>query len=189
MKKILALLMCIIGMFSLTACGAGDVGGPGYNPSSATEEETSSETQPLQVDMSKYEDNLDGLVSYMKDLGCIEGEPVTMADSIIGAKAGYRYDFVYERVNISVELYEYDLDNLNDTAREILNGDNENTSFTIDKNQVDAVVNNTGKYLMIYNTSKTNDVITEKESYTKEKFKAFKEESSQNNSESQVVSQ
>lgn len=189
MRKLTALLICIIGIMTLTGCGAGDVGGPGYNPSSSIDE-SSEPTEPnFEAEMGQYEDNLDGLVKYMKAAGCIEGEPTTMAASIIGAKAGYRFSFIYEKANVSVELYEYDLDNLNDRAKEILTGVKENSKIVINKNEIDAMVNDTGKYLMMYNCSKKNDANIEKESETRFKFRIFKMEGLEDNNNGEVVSQ
>ena len=78
MKKLFLIVMaCALSFTALTGCGAGDVGGPGYQSSSQAAEnqsqaaETSSQAN---LDPDDYEANLDGLCKYFEDKGFVNKE-------------------------------------------------------------------------------------------------------------------
>ena len=82
-----------------------------------------------------------------------------MAADFIGAKSGVQYRFSYEGSNnVTVELYEFDLDNLSDEAQAVLNSVQQNGSFTVIGQEVtDAYLSESGKYMMIYRDTQTNE--------------------------------
>ena len=57
-----------------------------------------------------------------------------------------------------MELYEFDLDNLSDEAQAVLNSVQQNGSFTVIGQEVtDAYLSESGKYMMIYRDTQTNE--------------------------------
>jgi hypothetical protein len=155
MKKIWILAAAAALLMTVTACGAGDVGGVSSEASASQGEESSTPA----VSESDVEDNLAGLQAYLTGNELISGEPQEMRADIIGAISGVRYQFSYNgKNNITVELYEFDPENLNDTAQEVLDSVKANGEFTLMEQQIPAVLSENGKYLMIY-----KDTVTEEE--------------------------
>lgn len=164
MKKILLFVPLIVVIFSLSSCRVG-TNTPNYADAPKTVDG---------VEQNSYEDNLSGLTSYFKDKGYVAGEPKKMSSALIGAKEGYRYEFKYENVRVRIELYEYDLDNLNNDAKQILQRVKEEGLITVQGTTVNGVVSDNGKYLMIYINDKDNeDTIQRKEEVIKD-FKSYK---------------
>ena len=154
MKKFILLGMAVLGSVALSACGAGDVGRPGYQSSSAAVQENPvSSVAPVE----NYDDTLQGLINCMSDRGYISGDATAMSASIIGAKEGYKYQFAHEKSNVTVELYEYDLENLNDTATKVHEQVKNTGGFQLQSAQIPATLSPSGKYLMIYTYSPEND--------------------------------
>lgn len=164
MKKILLIVLAFIMILNLASCNS--INTMKYAEAPSTVEDVSQDA---------YEDNLEGIMGYFKDKGYIAGDPTTMSAELIGAKEGYRYQFTYAKAKISVELYEYDLDNLSDVANEVLNGVKENGKVTVQDTSVDAVVSDNGKYLMIYTKDKDDDESIKREEEVINEFKSFKE--------------
>ena len=55
-------------------------------------------------------------------------------------------------------MYEFDLDNLSDEAQAVLNSVQQNGSFTVIGQEVtDAYLSESGKYMMIYRDTQTNE--------------------------------
>lgn len=173
-KFTLALLLILCTIF-ISACGAGDVGRPGYVSSQVESSNDSTELEKQQVvDDTAYKNNIDGLRQYMLDGGYIAGEPTTMSAGIIGAAAGYKYEFRYKRAGIAVELYEYDLDNLNDKANSIINQINETGTFSIQNINVESTMSNNGKYIMICRIDNNSSEMTERKQEITNAFVKFK---------------
>ena len=110
--------------------------------------------------------------------GGVGGDPVDMAADFIGAVAGVQYRFSYEGSNnVTVELYEYDLDNLNDEAQAVLDSVKANGTFTVIGQEVtDAYLSDSGKYLMIYKDTQTNEQNELHKQEIVEQFQGFKAE-------------
>ena len=172
MKKIITFCLITILAVLLTACGAGDVQNPANQSNSEVNTEKASEEKVVSQD--DYEDNVNGLKKYFEDSGYVSGDPVKMSAQFIGAKEGYRYQFKYGKSQVIVELYEYDLDNLNSTADKVLDSVGSNGYFMMDKTQVNAYMSDNGKYIMIYtDNSKDHENQTRKDEVI-ENFKTFK---------------
>lgn len=153
LKKIAGLLLCAVMLTGLTACG-----GTGQ---SMPKLELPEDGQ-IQMDKMGRPDTLEGLCEYMENGMAITGDPVEMSYKEIGAIAGVRYRFSYNGSTVQVELYEFDLDNLDEKGRECLDSVEEKGKFTVLDNEVPAVRN--GKYLMIYtDTSKKDENNAQKE--------------------------
>ena len=151
--KLAALAAAAMLLLSFAGCAV-DV------PASSTTSETTSdgasqteESSAAEVDESKYEDTLDGLAKYMLAKEYISGDAAEMEADFIGAEKGVKYTGSFEGTNnISMELYEYGLMGM--TAN--------------------AVLSDSGKYLMVYKDSiagETHDAHTEQVTAD---FKAFK---------------
>ena len=73
-----------------------------------------------------------------------------------------RYRFTYNGSTVQVELYEFDLENLDEKGKACLDSVKETGKFTVLDNEVPAILN--GKYLMIYtDTSKKDENTAQKE--------------------------
>lgn len=146
MKRISILIAVVLMTTLLTACGAGDVQGPGGESSSSDV----SSAQVNSVSKEDYDSNIGGLKAYLEDSGYVSGEPREMSAQFIGAKEGYKYQFNYNNSDVSVEIYEYELSNLNETAMRVIDSVNSKGYFMMGKTEVQGVMSDNGKYLMIY---------------------------------------
>lgn len=155
MKKILLTVMCLVLALSLAGCvGASSTAVSATDLVLPTEAEVSEgEEQPTEleeIDADEYEDNLEGLEEYLKACYVIAGEPKIMSHEAIGAVAGHKFTVNYQKNRLEVELYEFDLDNLNAAAKECLRSVEEDGYFMMLDQKVEAYINGSGKYIMIY---------------------------------------
>lgn len=174
MKHYLVLGMALAFLFVFSACGAGDW----QNASSGTESTEGSETSSSQAEVveSNYEDSLDGLCSYLAASGIISGDPTEMDARLIGAKAGRMYTHSFEGGQASVELYEYDLENLNDAATTTIESVKETGKFTLLGIESEAILSDSGKYLMIYKSSGDDEANTAQQERAETLFREFKKQ-------------
>lgn len=172
MKKIIVLCIAAFSTVLLTACGAGDVQGPDSQSSDVSTQESKVESD---VNQDNYEDNVNGLKKYFEDMGYVSSDPVKMSAQFIGAKEGYRYQFKYEKSDVTVELYEYDLDNLNSTANRVIDSVNSNGYFMMDKTQVDAYMSDNGRYMLIYSDNSKDEANVNRKDEVINNFKTFKQ--------------
>lgn len=154
---------------ALILCGAVLFSGCSNNNSKNEDVSIPSESQ--EITDENYENNIAGLQGFMKDRKYIKGEPKTMSASFIGAKEGYRYDFA----GIITELYEFDLSNLNSTAKDTLDSIRDSGSFVILDEEIKAVISKNGKYIMIYTDNSNRENKDERENVVKQGFESFKE--------------
>lgn len=156
LKKILALLLCFVLVLSLTACGTGTVS---TVSSTGTLVVTEGKVDPSAAD---YANDIDGLVSYMKDCEVITGEATDMSADFIGAVKGKQFCFTYGDATITVEFYEYDLDNINtnEKAKSCLESVKTAGKLDILGKTIEARANAAGKFVMIYTCSAEGDVYT-----------------------------
>lgn len=153
-KKIIALVLVMCLGFALTACTTSS------SSSSSAKLEVSSEEQ--NPEMSSYTNDFDGIVSYLKDSEVLAGDASEMAADFIGAVNGGKFSFSYEGTSITCEIYEYDLDNLNEKAEETIASVKENGTFRSLNEDVEATLSNSGKFLMIYKNSASSKDDTQK---------------------------
>ena len=154
LKKILALLLCFVLVLSLTACGTGTVS---TVSSTGTLVVTEGKVDPSAAD---YANDIDGLVSYMKDCEVITGEATDMSADFIGAAKGKQFCFTYGDATITAEFYEYDLDNMSEKATSCLEGVKTAQKLVILGKTIEARANAAGKFVMIYTCSAEGDVYT-----------------------------
>lgn len=171
MKKywIISLAVGMAVLFS--ACGVGNVGGlPGGASSQASSAVSS------QVTADKFDDNLQGLEKYLTAAAQLSGTPTATQANVIGAKKGDRYIYGNNggKNNMTVELYEYDPSSLNDTAQKRLAEAKSSGKLTILDQQVNAVVSDSGKYLMIYRNTASGDADKAYEKELVQLFSGFK---------------
>ncbi len=171
--RLAALAASVLLIFSFSACAV-DMS----NTSSTSETSSQAEPTPepeVSVDESKLDDNLDGLEEYMQAKKYISGTPTDMDASFIGAKEGVKYISSFEGSNnITIELYEYDINNLNETAQTIIDSVKKDGKFELMGMTADAVLSDSGKYLMVYKDSVGGEVHDEHAKKVKEAFKSFK---------------
>ena len=176
-RRLAALAAAALLLVSLSACAVnmpGEESSSGSESTSSTASESESSSQ-APVDAGDYDDTLEGLAEYMKAKGYIEGDPSDMDASFIGAEKGVKYTGSYEgNNNITMELYEYNTASLNDTAKEVLEAVKKDGKFDMMGTMVDAVISDSGKYLMIYKDSATGDLHDARTEAVMKDFKAFK---------------
>lgn len=155
MKKILTVLLAVALAGTMAACGAGDVGGS--SSGSASSQAASSQAAPSAPAASSYAGTLEGLEKYLLASGVISGSPTTTQAAFIGAKSGAKYQFgLNGNNNVMVELYEFDTANPDSAAQTVLADVKSKGSFTIMDQKVNAVLSDSGKFLMIYKDSVTD---------------------------------
>lgn len=167
----LALALCLLVVFS--ACGAGDWQNQSSSGTTAESEENSSSSQ-AEISQDDYADSLDGLCEYLTDSGIISGDPTEMEAQLIGAEAGKMYVHAFEGGQVTVELYGYDSENLNDVAKSTVNSVKQNGTFTLLGTETAAILSDNGKYLMIYKDIKSEEVNVAQKERAEKLFREFK---------------
>ncbi len=168
MKKIWMIAAAAALLMTVTACGAGDVGGV----SSKSASSTSAVSSAPAMRQSSVSDSLKGLQTYLTGNGVLSGDATEMRADVIGAKDGVRYQFSYNgKNNVTAEFYEYKVGSLNSTAQEVLNSVKKNGKFTLMGQQMNASLSDSGKYLMIYKDSVSKQ---ENQAYADKVLKLFK---------------
>lgn len=157
MKKILAAILCA-GLIAVTTAGCGYTDAlaeakRAQNTTSAAQE-SQQETKPKEIKSTDYKNNLDGLVDYFAKKEYINKEEknvIEMDAASIGAKQGKKFSTTYDGKNISIELYEYDTEKLNDTAKKVLDGIESNGTFSVyNLPAVPGYISDNGKFMMVY---------------------------------------
>ena len=167
MKKSIVLLLAAAGLsLTLTGCG-------GPVESLETLETASSGIVQTTVGPGDFDKNLDGLCQYMEANDAVIGEKTEMSYKEIGAAGGYRYSFRFDGSTVQAEFYEFDLDNLDQKAKECLGSVESKGFFSLLGNDVPAVLN--GQYLMIYTDADTDEVNTAQKEKAEKLFKDFAE--------------
>ena len=75
-----------------------------------------------------------------------------------------------------MELYEYDPANLNETAQKVIDSVKKDGKFEFMQTDVNAVLSDSGKYLMIYTDTAGGEVHDTHTDAVKADFNAFKKE-------------
>ena len=177
MKRTVLILLSILLVLAFAACGVEDP----LNPNNTNEaSDPASGEQSNEVADTNYEDSIAGIYNYMRDLDLInDADPTKMAADLIGAKEGNKYSYRLNGTQVTVELYSYDTDNLNDTAKEIIDSVKSSGKFEIlGLGEVEAVLSDSGKYLLVYSdkafdSNKPNENNVERRDRFVAKFKAF----------------
>ncbi len=186
MKRLLAFILCA-GMFAAVAAGCGGT----QKSAVATEDEAYKSTYTLKKNVNDYDDTLKGLCQYFGALGYInpidKNQDVTYSDmkgELIGAvkNTGKRFQAQHTKDTV-IELYEYDLKNLNSTADEVRGSVEKDGTFVnlIGETVENCYLSNNKKYLMIYtdntidgDTKETDKNYTAREEVVKN-FNSFHE--------------
>lgn len=188
MKRFIAAILCV-GLIAAisTGCAYKDALSKDNKATTRAIEATGNVATVDEIDAKNFSDNLQGLSEYFakkeyittKD-GKIDESTVTVMDaSLIGAKEGKKYATSYGGKAITIELYEYDLKNLNDTAKTVIESVKNSGEFTIlDLPPVKAYLSNNGRYIMVYTDASIDDANPDKESdnykHREEVIKNFK---------------
>ena len=150
-KKILAIVLALTLALSLIACGGGSTS---TVSSKGTLTVTEGKADPVASD---FANDIDGLVSYLKECELITGDATDMSADFIGAAKGKQFCFTYVDGTVTVELYEYDLENLSDKAKSYLESAKTAKKLDILGKAVPAEINAEGKFIMIVNIDKAGE--------------------------------
>ena len=195
-KKIIIIAALAAGLvLGLTACN-------NSNPNDSIEEIDTGKNMEIS---DVHQKGLDGLVDYLEGNGAIAGNNVEMMADVIGAKSGIKYHFRVGDTQVLVELYEFDTDKLNDTAKTIVKDIKEKGEFTVPgfTTSVPAKISSNGKYIYTNSNTGTNEAdvafqqklekcfntYAEKESTIKVEKKKSSDESSSEASSSEASSE
>lgn len=149
MKKMIALIMALLMVLSLTACfGAGNNSG-------------STADQADAADVSTYSKDFEGLQKYISDRNANAAKSELYYD-FVGADNGVR--FVFSN-NPYVEVYDFSsaveatADSANATAQAILEDIKDDGKFTpiADGTEMTAVITDSGKYVIAWDASRSFD--------------------------------
>lgn len=149
MKRIVLTLLAILLVIAFAAgCGVEDP----LNPSTTEPTEAPTVPEKLDVDDMDYDDSIEGIYNYMLALELMSDvQPTAMAAELIGAEKGNKYSYTVNGSQVNVELYSYDTKNLNELAKEIIKSVEETNTFEIlNLGEVEAMISDSGKYLLIY---------------------------------------
>lgn len=164
MKRFIILLAAAVMVAaSFTACVA---------PTQVSAELSTSSEAP-NPQMAEYTNDFEGLVKYMADSELIAGEGTNMSADFIGAEAGQKFAFKYKEAAITCELYSFDLENLPEKGREVLDSVKANGTFKSLDKDISAVLSDNGKFMMIYVCSSNDEAYLNFTDRMHEKFKAF----------------
>lgn len=147
-KKIIlgALAAAVVAAVTLTGCGG----------SGETAEAPSVVAGTMEIAKLDAK-GMEGLCDYLVGNGIIAGNYVDMKADVIGAVEGRKYQFKFNDTTIITEFYEFDLNNLNETAKAIIDSVKEKGTFEVLGTSVNASITKGGKYVYIYGDTKTDD--------------------------------
>ncbi|MBR2714957.1 MAG: hypothetical protein IKB73_01975 [Ruminococcus sp.] len=153
MKRLVALLLCILVMISISACTMGTDGTQLNKDTSATEE-----TKAPEVDITKYKKDFDSMQKYLIKMELLsdkkDAKTVMQAD-IIGAKTGVRYKL--DTTNF-VEFYELDTKATPDEGQKLYDAISSGKTYKVlGVEELEGVVSGSGKYLMLYPVTSSYD--------------------------------
>lgn len=163
MKRLIAILLAVMVLVSLSACTVGTDGTKlGVDPT-ATEE-----TQAPKADINSYDKTLDGMTEYFKEMELIskkEADKTVMQAEMIGAKNGVR--FKVDATNF-VEFYEIDTTATPDEAEKLIDAFENNENYKVlGIEDVKGVVSGSGKFVMLYSATSTYDYSKIKNEFVK----------------------
>ncbi len=163
MKRLVAILLSILVVVSLSACTMGTDGTKLNGNTEATDA-----TQAPQADIDKYAKDFDGMQEYLKELELVSSkkdDKTVMQADLIGAKQGVRYKI--DTTNF-VEFYEFDIAATPDEAEKVLSAfANDETYKVLGLEDVKGVVSNSGKFAMLYPATSTYDYSKIEEEFVK----------------------
>lgn len=153
MKRIIAVLLLVLFVCSLTACTMGTDGTALNGNTEATQQ-----TQAPDVDIAKYDKDFDGMQEYLKEMKLVsskDSDKIQMQADVVGAVNGVRY--MIDSTHF-VEFYEYDADNLSEQASEIIDTISKGETYNVlSLTNVKGAVSQSGKYMMLYPADSTYD--------------------------------
>ena len=175
MKKIISAILLAVTAVSLSGC----------MQSGNKLEKLSTENAPDAdtIKTSDYANNLEGLEKYLTALDYIpkEAQATEMLSNVIGAKSGRRYNFIVDNSTVSVELYEYDTDNLGEEGKRVVDEVKSGGEFYVFDKSVkldeniayEASLSDSGKYLLIYTDTSTDISNIQRKADFTQKVKEF----------------
>ena len=176
LKKMLLAACSIVLVLTMSACAAAG-GAPLSELVRPGEEAAGSETEQVKpVPQAECDDNLDGMSKYFLSNSVIKGDKIVMSFDVIGAKNGYKYNFKYNSSTVQIELYEYDLENLNEAAKTALDSAKSKGKIKVLEKEIDVIISDSGKYLMVYSDKSKEEKNKTLRENTETLFKGFKAE-------------
>lgn len=178
MKKLWIISVAALLAVSMTGCGVNLSEQAASSGTSSQAQTSQAASSAAQADDTSAQDSLAGLQKYLTENASVTGTAETMRSDLIGAKSGVRYKYDYSgKSNVTLELYEFDKSNLNAAAQKVIADVKSTGKFTVIGQQVSATLSDSGKYLMIYTNSATDDANKAYGTQLKKLFTGFKAKS------------
>lgn len=143
--------MTLLVAVGLTGCGGTSVSNP--NDTSVSDYQSVSSMALSEIN----EDNLNGLLTYLKGNGVIKEETREMKAEMIGATAGQMVQAIYGSNSVLIEIYEFDLSALSEQATQVLKQAKDESKFVSLDGELVAAVSDNGRFLMLYKDIFTDD--------------------------------
>ena len=140
MKRLIAILLCVLMLFAFAGCTIGTDG--------LKEEKENDKTSSTNTADKTYEKNFDDLCKCLKDKGLVEGNSKKIAAELIGAKKGVRY-FV-DKTNF-VEVYEIDTKATPDEAEKMIGAVTKGEAYDVlGFSKLKGAVSASGRFVILY---------------------------------------
>ncbi|WP_099205118.1 hypothetical protein [Scatolibacter rhodanostii] len=180
MKKIAVLITSLILVFTLTGCMPTNRNSANATasvdlvlPTKAGEASGQEEIDLPKISDTDFKDDMAGLCEYLEKTYSVADEKAQMSYDVIEAKDGYRYLFRYNKSTVQIEVYEFDLENLTEEAKTNLENVKANGKLKVIEKEVDAVLSNSGKYVMIYQDQSKEEANAVQKERVIDLFKTF----------------
>lgn len=151
MKKIIAILLCMLMVMSFAGCTIG-------NNASFKEEEKKTQKSDKKTETAEktYDVTFDGLKKCLKDKGLIKGDGKEVREEIIGAKKGLRY--TVDDKNI-VEIYEFNTSATPDEAVKLYDTISKDKVYSVldGMSELKGAVSKSGKFVVLYPKDSKSD--------------------------------
>ena len=154
-KKLFALVLVVALCVSMTGCMSGaknnQVQTAVLEVSAAP---TEGEETVAEKDPAKYSDDIQGLCKFMEENKVTAGERIQMEYGVIGAMNGYKYSYMYDGSAVQLEVYEFAVEGLSETAKTVIESVKKDGQFELLDNTIPAQLSADGRFMLIYTDDK-----------------------------------
>ena len=155
-KKLLAAVLVVVLCLSMTGCVSSTSTTANLETLETSAAPAEGEEATVEMkDPANYDDTVQGLCAFMEDCKVTAGERVQMEYGVIGALNGYKYAYTYNSSSVQLEVYEFDTENLSETAQQVIDSVKANGTFELLDNTIPAQISADGRYMLIYTDEKS----------------------------------
>lgn len=140
MRRIIAVIMLALTITMFSGC-------------TAAQQATVPQENMVTISKLKDSKNLEGMAVKLQKDECISDSAVKTDAEVIGAKVGYRFTDA-KNADVSIEIYEFDKQNLSEKANETVNSIEKDGKFNVLGREINAKMSTNGKYAIVYTDAK-----------------------------------